>query len=114
VPRHGNRLSPRRYCLRAGLQARLRGNRVEAAGLTVSLGPLEALGEGQELGGTGSAARGGGGLEVLRRSVWRPGVTGAGSPSTRFEPRVIDVLLGAVQKDEVIRVTTIPHRQFGI
>jgi hypothetical protein len=69
VPRHGNRLSPRRYRLSAGLQGRLRGHRLEAARLGVPLRPIEALGHDQEPGSAGSAARGGGGLGTLTHRI---------------------------------------------
>jgi ATP-dependent DNA ligase len=42
----------------ARVRARLRGDRVEAAGLPVSSRPLGALAEGQESGGAGGEARG--------------------------------------------------------
>ena len=47
----------RRYRLRTGLRARLRGHCVEAARLAVSIGPLAALDEDQEPGSAGSEAR---------------------------------------------------------
>jgi ATP-dependent DNA ligase len=56
----------RRYRLSAGLQARLRGHSVEAARLDVPLRPLPAVGQGQESGGTGGAARGRGRVALSR------------------------------------------------
>src|SRR5262249_52757517 len=53
------------------LQARLRGHRVETAGLALCLRPLAALGQEQESGGTSGQARSGGGLGAV--SCWDSG-----------------------------------------
>jgi bifunctional non-homologous end joining protein LigD len=52
-----------------GLYARLRGYRVEAPGLTLSLRARRLLGEGQEPGGARGHARGRGGVELRTRKV---------------------------------------------
>ena len=55
--------------LPAGLCARLRGHRVEAAGIPVSLRSRRRLGEGKESGRAGGHARGRGGLELTNCAV---------------------------------------------
>src|SRR5215216_7549714 len=54
-------------CIPRGVQARLRGDRVEAAWLALALGTLSALGESQEPKSAGSHARSGRRLELRPR-----------------------------------------------
>jgi hypothetical protein len=71
-----NRVPPR-------LQARLRGHRVEAAWLTISVRPIGGLDRGQESGGAGCEARG-------RRRLGHTGQTVAMTARHRFPPPLCD------------------------
>jgi hypothetical protein len=95
-----------RLCF-ARLSARLRGHRVEAARLALSVGPVAALGEGQEPESAGCNARGGGGLGALTLLAPPTSLLITNADELTVLPRAIR----AVRKSESLRGKNHSYRE---